>query len=73
MFRSHNKSAKEVRLKNHFRQAPDKQTVLQATTTDSRPGTKYRTLKYRVQNHHVRAQEKEQRRKILRGVNNPKY
>ena len=70
--RSH-KLAKEVRLKNHFRQAPDKQTLLQATTTHSRPGTKYKTQKCRVQNRHVRAQEKEQNRKTLRGVNNPKY
>ena len=70
--RSHNKSAKEVRLKNHFRQAPDKQTLLQATTTHSRPGTKYKTQKCRVQNCHVRAQEK-QNRKTLRGVNNPEY
>ena len=66
--RSHNKSAKEVRLKNHFRQAPDKQTLLQATTTHSRPGTKYKTQKCRVQNRHVRAQEK-QNRKTLRRVN----
>ena len=62
--RSH-KSAKELRLKNHFRQAPDKQTLLQATTTHSRPGTKYKTQKYRVQTCHVRAQE-EKNRKILR-------
>lgn len=64
--RSH-KLAKEVRLKNHFRQAPDKQTLLQATTTHSRPGTKYKTQKCRVQNRHVRAQEK-QNRKTLRRV-----
>ena len=70
--RSHNKSAKQLRLKTHFRQAPDKQTLLQATTTHSRPGAKYKTQKYRVQNLHVRAQEK-QSRKILRGINSLKY
>ena len=31
--RSHNKSAKQLRLKTHFRQAPDKQTLLQATSS----------------------------------------